>query len=514
MFIAVFSLVLVSGVLAFNSTIFADEPSFDETHGLGCIPVDNPEDYPKVSPSRLPMAMLLPPSFCLSSDMPPVKSQGGQGSCTAWATSYYYKTYQEKQEHGWSVDVEEHQFSPSFIYNQINGGADRGSSIPGAMNLIRDTGDVSIEEFPYNQFDFLTMPDQRMCQNAYDFRSTGNARLWSPGEDLDLVKQWLYEGDACVISIPVYSNFDSVSGPDWFVGLPPGHPDPGDPRGWHALCVVGYDDNAGEGQGGLKIVNSWGTDWGDGGYCYLGYGFLQEYARNAWVMTDWIDDGVPYLGFISETFGSSGQTVTLEGFNFGDTQDDSTVTLGDIPLNVTNWSDSSIDAQIPEGAESGDLKISTPAGVSNSRSFIVGSGSFDNGGFETGGFEPWVGGGDMAGSPLVASDKTWNGSYSAKQGYMSGGCNPGTSSVYQPVSVPCEHPPTLQFWYYLESTNDYNGNLDSFSVNARDTSDKLLSCVFQTGARTGWRRVQVDLNDFLGQEIRLYFEVGQNCGGT
>lgn len=39
----------------------------------------------------------------------------------------------------------------------------------------------------------------------------------------------------------------------------------------HDIILVGWDDSKGS-KGAWKLRNSWGTSWGDGGYCYIGYG--------------------------------------------------------------------------------------------------------------------------------------------------------------------------------------------------------------------------------------------------
>ena len=64
----------------------------------------------------------------LTDYLPPVGNQGGEGSCVGWSTGYYSYTYgvakqrrltkEQLQDPKW-------QFSPAYIYNQLNGGIER-----------------------------------------------------------------------------------------------------------------------------------------------------------------------------------------------------------------------------------------------------------------------------------------------------------------------------------------------------------------------------------------------------
>src|SRR5262249_22391836 len=65
-------------------------------------------------------------SVDLSKDFPLPGNQGQQYSCVGWALGYAIKTYQERVELGWSLEAPEHQFSPAYIYNQLNNGQDIG----------------------------------------------------------------------------------------------------------------------------------------------------------------------------------------------------------------------------------------------------------------------------------------------------------------------------------------------------------------------------------------------------
>ena len=86
-----------------------------------------------------------------------------------------YKTFWEHiTNDDWPLYDSWHQFSPSYIYNQINGGVDNGSRIPDAMNLLAVQGCVDIAEFPYSQYDWTTQPDASQIEAAKQYRIPGN----------------------------------------------------------------------------------------------------------------------------------------------------------------------------------------------------------------------------------------------------------------------------------------------------------------------------------------------------
>ena len=123
-------------------------PTFRTPQGrvfkLGCLPTPKSvlARYRQV-PRLTRRGVRLPIAVDLSNQMPPVGDQGSQGSCTAWATTYYYKTYQEGQEQGWDLSDFSHRYSPAWTYNQINSGFDGGSWPGDAMEL----GVVGLKRF-------------------------------------------------------------------------------------------------------------------------------------------------------------------------------------------------------------------------------------------------------------------------------------------------------------------------------------------------------------------------------
>ena len=57
-------------------------------------------------------------------------------------------------------------------------------------------------------------------------------------------------------------------------------------KGGHAICIMGYDDP----KKIFKFKNSWSTQWGDNGYGYLKYEYIEKYCSDAWSATDLIEN--------------------------------------------------------------------------------------------------------------------------------------------------------------------------------------------------------------------------------
>jgi hypothetical protein len=296
---------------------------------LGCIPSED------AIRARYPRANLMVPKGLgskgmgdLTSLMPPVGNQGGQGSCAAWAMGYYYKTYQEANEHGWrtadpTLASTDHQFSPAFLYNQINGGEDAGSSFFDGMTVMNDKGAATMTAMPYDWTDWEWWPGggglrpggsspsapASVWKDAIPYRA--ETFSWSPTEtddDLAALKAQLDAGHPFVVAFSVMPDFDtSTAGDDDFYEVPQTS-DSAD--GYHGICIVGYDDDAdwgdvddsdGDGDidgddvdifGGFKFINSWGASWAGDGCAYLSYEFFKmAYGEDggvssAYFMTD------------------------------------------------------------------------------------------------------------------------------------------------------------------------------------------------------------------------------------
>ncbi|OQA90307.1 MAG: Papain family cysteine protease [Elusimicrobia bacterium ADurb.Bin231] len=303
----------------------------------------------------------LPSTVDNSAGCPPVGDQGNQGSCASWAIGYYYKSYQEAKDQNWSLTTANHQFSPAFLYNQINGGTDSGSTLYDNINILVNKGCASLRLMPYDDTDLTTWPTAATSQSALPYRAKDMAFFFITngiGDNvIDAMKQHLNNGDIFVLAIPVYENFfDSnntfYAGCNYFYNEVSGKL-----AGGHAVTIVGYDDNvsscAAGGcsvKGGFKMRNSWGTAWGNSGEIYLSYEFVKKYAWEAVYMTDRIGYSPtataeikiehPFRNEIGVTLAGGGWSQTVYNNSGGSVPDIHTIVdISDGPSPaLTEWS--------------------------------------------------------------------------------------------------------------------------------------------------------------------------------
>lgn len=214
----------------------------------------------------------LPASVDLSASMPPVGNQGDQQSCVAWAVAYALKSYQEK--------LELHQqllFSPSFIYNQINNGMNVPTYVTDALNLLSQEGVCTWDEMPYKDSDWVSKPSTVATEDAKRFRIDywRQVNIQDPKE----VKAQLASGYPVIIGAQVSREFvnDGYLLKSNYIWK-----DKGVPVGGHAMLLIGYDDA----KRAFKIMNSWGTEWGDNGFGWISYDIFRSVVSYGFVAKD------------------------------------------------------------------------------------------------------------------------------------------------------------------------------------------------------------------------------------
>ncbi len=290
--------------------------------------LDNIQDCAPVDGSSLPNAVDLTATFPTPGD------QGNQGSCSAWAVGYALKSAQETKKYNWSTSSTAHQFSPAYIYNQINGGMDCGSSISEAMSFVVEEGVCSLNYFSYDQNNYTNQPDAKAVAAASMYK----AQSWMKLDSLNEIKKVLSQGFGVVIGVQVYPDFDDIKDEnDTYDTIS------GTSRGGHAICLIGYDDA----KGAFKFINSWGTDWGLNGYGWISYNLVSNTTVNhhganrgyallnrtsdQYQLGDVNEDGTITAadGRLALRYSSQLETPTAMQFVLADTNGDALVTAAD-----------------------------------------------------------------------------------------------------------------------------------------------------------------------------------------
>lgn len=257
-----------------------------KTYPTGGVIFDETSDLLKQSP---PIRPLFPydESCDNSANLPPIGNQGNQNSCTCWASAYYMRTYVEWQERGWDVNVPEHQFSPAFVYNQINGGNNGPIYMPDIFTMFCDNGCAALSDMPYHDWDWQSQPNEQSYSNGIYYRCEDWFTIsFIPG--LTEIKNYLLNGNVAVMGIYVYEsmfdlqNYNNTYCLSNYTGPYIGN---------HVVTLCGFDDDmhTADGTGAFKLANSWGTAWGDGGYFWMSYEAVQSSAlsfRQAYYLVD------------------------------------------------------------------------------------------------------------------------------------------------------------------------------------------------------------------------------------
>lgn len=214
----------------------------------------------------------LPAKKDLSSWCSPIEDQGNLGSCTANAGVGLVEYY-ENRAFGKHLDA-----SRIFLYkvtrNLLQWTGDTGAYLRTTMKAMVLFGVPPEKYLPYVISKFDLEPPAFSYAFAQSYQAIRYYRLDPPGlstsQLLARIKQFIAFGYPSMFGFTVY-NFGNADGEFEFPG-------PGDTvKGGHAVVAVGYDDGrkVGKETGALKIRNSWGTGWGQNGYGWLPYRYVE-----------------------------------------------------------------------------------------------------------------------------------------------------------------------------------------------------------------------------------------------
>ena len=220
---------------------------------------------------NLVIASFLPPSFDLSEFLPPVKSQGQQPSCVSWAVTYYLKSLQEKIQFSHDFDPTT-IMSPAYTYNQLCKGSCTGTSIGATLDILKEKGALSLNEFPYEASECHVLPNETQDQLA-ERAKIGDYKALSGDNMVDEMKTLITQQTPIVIAAVLDQEFGKKDLLDLTAYRE--HDVTYEGASCHAMLVVGYSDT----NNAFKVVNSWGEDWGDEGFVWIDYKAFENVSK-------------------------------------------------------------------------------------------------------------------------------------------------------------------------------------------------------------------------------------------
>ncbi len=232
----------------------------------------------------------LPSSVDLSAYFPPIGDQGQYGTCVAWAVGYNHKSFLEAKSRGETYYNESNKlFSPKDLFwsidNSYKGEDCNGTNFEYAYDILLSRGIATLATVPYeNLGDCSSSPSSEWTNDAANHKISNYREI---DVDKETIKSYLADGRAVVFGAKLGDEFMNYTGGvlDYQTYGYTGQ------HAYHAMILCGYDDSQGT-NGAFRVVNSWGTSWGDNGYAWVDedYFCTDDFCFCAFVATDQLTD--------------------------------------------------------------------------------------------------------------------------------------------------------------------------------------------------------------------------------
>ena len=208
------------------------------------------------------------------------KNQGGCGSCVAHAVASVMETTHRRARADAAFDLDLSEAHLFYCHGGEEGRTCQNGWWPdNALAKARDKGVTLESVYPYTG-------QQQACALSGDWRNnlakvTGHTKLTGRAA----IQEWIASRGSVTGCFVVYQDFFAYrSGVYRHVT--------GEQSGGHCVEIVGYDDA----QGCWICKNSWGTNWGEGGYFRIAYGEGQidswagPYGADGVTLRSWKND--------------------------------------------------------------------------------------------------------------------------------------------------------------------------------------------------------------------------------
>lgn len=208
---------------------------------------------------------------------PPVENQRNIGSCAANSVVSALEILQIK-----AGEPYRHLSRLFLYYNaRLTDGdpeKDVGTYLRTAYATLTGMGTCTEAAWPYDTDNVFLRPSWDAYRDAYPNKINSYYRIAAYGKDLrDAIVRALEAQHPVSFGMIIDRDFMQNTDCDGVVAMPK---ETRAQCGGHAMLIVGCKDYGNT----LIVRNSWGTGWGDQGYCYVPFAYLEESsADDFWV---------------------------------------------------------------------------------------------------------------------------------------------------------------------------------------------------------------------------------------
>ena len=211
-------------------------------------------------------------SIDLRGNFTSIKNQGSLGSCLSHSLVSIYEYFLRCN------GLNAPDLSELFLYYNARSAEgktseDSGSNIQASMNSLASQGICSEKAWPYDEDKFDVCPPEEAYQDAATRKVKVSLNV---ALSVDDIKSALDDGLPVAVSVNVFESF--TTGHGGFIPLPSADEKQSDEHGRHAMVICGFSE-----EDKVFIVrNSWGMEFGDGGYCYMPYSYFTNPDLTNW----------------------------------------------------------------------------------------------------------------------------------------------------------------------------------------------------------------------------------------
>lgn len=200
------------------------------------------------------------------------RDQGERGTCVAFAVTTCHEQHRNTDTY----------LSEEFLYcccKTIDRNNEDGTRFDSAFVALENWGQAQGTLLPYNAKQNPILPisfDKKVIDDASQRKVKG---IKSSENLLTAFEQIIKAEGSIAIGVQIYECFFTpIKG---YIDTPGMEK----PMGGHAILLVGYGIRS-DHKKYFIIRNSWGKDWGDEGYAYLSYEYVEKYMiGNAWYIS-------------------------------------------------------------------------------------------------------------------------------------------------------------------------------------------------------------------------------------